>query len=533
MDFFVDNPLFTLVVIMAVGLLLGRINFFGIKLGVAAVLFVGLGFATLVPDIELPPLLYNMGLTLFVYTIGLEFGPSFFHTLRTTGWKLNVFLTILLALITVVTFGGAVVLGFGPDTAGGIFTGALVNTPALAAVVESVNSSGIGNPQVPVVAYSLTYPIGVLGVIIMFAIFQRIFRVDYAQEADEAGLTPHELEHWQIEVEVGNLPPVDDIPEIFDLAIIVTRIRRGKKEILAGTGDRPRLGDVLTIAGAPDELKKAERIIGTFVSSRPNRNKGLDYDRLVVTDESAVGLPLAELKPKLPGVLISRVKHGDDDQVARPDMVLHLGDRIRIVSTPENREKARRFFGDSYSQAAALEMLPLLSGLILGLLVGMIAIPLPGGVSLKLGSAGGPLVVGVILGAVSRTGRFVWHLPYAAGRILKEFGLTLFLAGIGTTAGAGFASALQDPTSLRVIGFGAAITMGLAATEILFGYKVLKIPYGTLTGFVSALHTHPALLSYASDQARNDMPGAGYAMVYPMAMIAKIVCAQALFFLLV
>ena len=400
-------------------------------------------------------------------------------------------------------------------------------------MVESVNSSGIGNAQVPVVAYSLTYPIGVLGVIIVFAIFQRIFRVDYAKEADEAGLTPHELEHWQIEVEVGNLPPVDDIPEIFDLAIIVTRIRRGKKEILAGTGDRPRLGDVLTIAGAPDELKKAERIIGTFVSSRPNRSKGLDYDRLVVTDESAVGLPLAELKPKLPGVLISRVKHGDDDQVARPDMVLHLGDRIRIVSTPENREKARRFFGDSYSQAAALEMLPLLSGLILGLLVGMIAIPLPGGVSLKLGSAGGPLVVGVILGAISRTGRFVWHLPYAAGRILKEFGLTLFLAGIGTTAGAGFASALQDPTSLRVIGFGAAITMGLAATEILFGYKVLKIPYGTLTGFVSALHTHPALLSYASDQARNDMPGAGYAMVYPMAMIAKIVCAQALFFLLV
>lgn len=533
MDFFVDNPLFTLVVIMAVGILLGRINFFGIKLGVAAVLFVGLGFATLAPDIELPPLLYNMGLTLFVYTIGLEFGPSFFHTLRTTGWKLNVYLLILLALITVATFGGALVLGFGPDTAGGIFTGALVNTPALAAVVESVNSSGIGNAQVPVVAYSLTYPIGVLGVIIVFAIFQRIFRVDYAKEADEADLTPHELEHWQIEVEVGNLPPVDDIPEIFDLAIIVTRIRRGKKEILAGTGDRPRLGDVLTIAGAPDELKKAERIIGTFVSSRPNRSKGLDYDRLVVTDESAVGLPLAELKPKLPGVLISRVKHGDDDQVARPDMVLHLGDRIRIVSTPENREKARRFFGDSYSQAAALEMLPLLSGLILGLLVGMIAIPLPGGVSLKLGSAGGPLVVGVILGAISRTGRFVWHLPYAAGRILKEFGLTLFLAGIGTTAGAGFASALQDPTSLRVIGFGAAITMGLAATEILFGYKVLKIPYGTLTGFVSALHTHPALLSYASDQAHNDMPGAGYAMVYPMAMIAKIVCAQALFFLLV
>ena len=533
MEFFVDNPLFTLVVIMAVGLIIGKINFFGIKLGVAAVLFVGLGFATLAPDIELPPLLYNMGLTLFVYTIGLEFGPGFFHTLRTTGWKLNLYLVILLLLATVATVGGALLLGFGPDTAGGIFTGALVNTPALAAVVESINSSGIGNAQVPVVTYSLTYPIGVLGVIIVLAIFQRVFRVDYEKEADEAGLTPHELEHWQIEVEVNNLPPVDDIPEIFDLGIIITRIRRGKKEILAGTGDRPKIGDILTIAGSPEDLKKSERLIGSFVSSRPDRNKGLDYDRLVVTDESTVGYPLAELKPKLPGVLISRVKHGDDDQVARPDMVLHLGDRIRIVSTPENREKARRFFGDSYTQAATLEMLPLLSGLLLGLLLGMIAIPLPGGVSLKLGSAGGPLVMGVILGSLSRTRHFVWHLPYAAGRILKEFGLTLFLAGIGTTAGAGFASALHDPTSLQVIGFGAIITMGLATTAVVVGHKVLKIPYGTLTGFIAALHTHPALLSYASDQARNDMPGAGYAMVYPMAMITKIICAQALFFLLV
>ena len=533
MEFFVDNPLFTLVVIMAVGLIIGKINFFGIKLGVAAVLFVGLGFATLAPDIELPPLLYNMGLTLFVYTIGLEFGPGFFHTLRTTGWKLNLYLVILLLLATVATVGGALLLGFGPDTAGGIFTGALVNTPALAAVVESINSSGIGNAQVPVVTYSLTYPIGVLGVIIVLAIFQRVFRVDYEKEADEAGLTPHELEHWQIEVEVNNLPPVDDIPEIFDLGIIITRISRGKKEILAGTGDRPKIGDILTIAGSPEDLKKSERLIGSFVSSRPDRNKGLDYDRLVVTDESTVGYPLAELKPKLPGVLISRVKHGDDDQVARPDMVLHLGDRIRIVSTPENREKARRFFGDSYTQAATLEMLPLLSGLLLGLLLGMIAIPLPGGVSLKLGSAGGPLVMGIILGSLSRTRHFVWHLPYAAGRILKEFGLTLFLAGIGTTAGAGFASALHDPTSLQVIGFGAIITMGLATTAVVVGHKVLKIPYGTLTGFIAALHTHPALLSYASDQARNDMPGAGYAMVYPMAMITKIICAQALFFLLV
>lgn len=533
MEFFVDNPLFTLVVIMAVGLIIGKINFFGIKLGVAAVLFVGLGFATLAPDIELPPLLYNMGLTLFVYTIGLEFGPGFFHTLRTTGWKLNLYLVILLLLATVATVGGALLLGFGPDTAGGIFTGALVNTPALAAVVESINSSGIGNAQVPVVTYSLTYPIGVLGVIIVLAIFQRVFRVDYEKEADEAGLTPHELEHWQIEVEVNNLPPVDDIPEIFDLGIIITRIRRGKKEILAGTGDRPKIGDILTIAGSPEDLKKSERLIGSFVSSRPDRNKGLDYDRLVVTDESAVGYPLAELKPKLPGVLISRVKHGDDDQVARPDMILHLGDRIRIVSTPENREKARRFFGDSYTQAATLEMLPLLSGLLLGLLLGMIAIPLPGGVSLKLGSAGGPLVMGVILGSLSLTRHFVWHLPYAAGRILKEFGLTLFLAGIGTTAGAGFASALHDPTSLQVIGFGAIITMGLATTAVVVGHKVLKIPYGTLTGFIAALHTHPALLSYASEQARNDMPGAGYAMVYPMAMITKIICAQALFFLLV
>jgi len=164
--------------------------------------------------------------------------------------------------------------------------------------------------------------------------------------------------------------------------------------------------------------------------------------------------------------------------------------------------------------------------------VGMIAVPLPGGASLKLGTAGGPLVVALILGALGRSGRIVWQIPYGANLALRQLGITLFLAAIGTTAGAGFRAALSDPTSLTIIGVGALITLLISVLVLVIGYKVLKLSFGETAGILAGMQTHPAVLSYVSDVTRNDLPAMGYTSVYPVSMVAKIIAAQILLFLL-
>lgn len=531
---FVENHLLALVVVMALGLVLGRVSIGGLRLGVAAVLFVGLGFATIEPDIKLPELVYLFGLALFVYTIGLEAGPSFFASLRTRGLRHNAFALAILVIVTAAAWGLVTVTGLSAPTGAGMFTGAVTNTPALAAIVDSLNGL-VDNSQLdlPVVAYSLAYPLGVMGVILTIAVTGKILNIDHEKEAIEAGVAPQELVSQRVLVLADDVPAVENIPLLWHLRVIISRVQHGSQEELAEFGDRVRPGNILTIVGEPDEVQRAVERLGQPLEGGPTHDEVLDFRRIFVSSKDVVGIPLSKLEHRLQGMLVTRIRRGDADMVATPDMMLQLGDRVRVVADPKTLRRANRIFGDSYARVSNADMLPLLIGLCLGLLVGMIPFPLPGGSELKLGSAGGPLLVALVLGAIGRSGPMVWQISYSANNVLRTTGITLFLAGIGTTAGAGFKSALSDPSSLLIIGLGFVITLAVSILTILVGYFWMKIPFGQVSGILAGMQTHPAVLSYVSDQTKNELPSIGYTTVYPVAMVGKIVLAQVLVFLLI
>ena len=535
----VDNQLLALVTIMAIGLLIGRIRIFGFRLGVAAVLFVGLGFATVEPGISIPPLIYVVGLSLFVYTIGLESGPTFFTSLRTTGLRNNALAIGSIILVTALAWVIIRVSALDAATGAGLFTGALTNTPAMAAVVDSlpalIDSEGELHriAELPVVAYSLTYPLGVLLVILAIAVCSALFRVDHRKEAEDAGVAVQELQGHLIRVTHDDLPAISNIPELLNLHIIVSRIEREGVQSIPEEGDRTHRGDILTVVGTEEDLIAAEAHIGELLPGHPYSDIDLDYRRIFVSDESMVGIPLHRLHRRFPGMLITRVRRGDTDLVAEPEMALQLGDRVRVVAPADRIDEATQLFGDSYKRLSDLNLLPLVAGLALGALLGMVEFPLPNGSVLKLGNAGGPLIVALVLGALGRTGPVVWQIPYGANLALRQLGITLFLAAIGTTAGAGFRSALSDPASLSIIGIGALLTLLISLTVLIVGHKIMRIPFGETAGILAGAQTHPAVLSYVSESTRNELPSMGYTSVYPLSMVAKILAAQVLLFLLI
>ncbi len=529
-----ENELLALLVIMCLGLAIGQIKIFGFKLGVAAVLFVGLALATIEPNIQIPALIYIVGLALFVYTIGLEAGPEFFASLRSRGSKHNLFGLAVLVVLTVEAFLLVRFLPIDGVEGAGAFTGALTNTPAMAAIVDALPSliqdgeklSAAKN--LPVIGYSLAYPIGVLGVIASIGIMAKVFRVNHEQEAIDAGVAALPLHTRDIKVTQADLPSATDIPAAFGLDIIISRIEYKGRLYIPAPGDSVSVGDVVSVVGTEEEIAAAAEKLGELLPGDPTHDSRLEFRRIFVSASDVVGVPLETLHTRMGGMLITRIRRGDLDMVAEPDMKLELGDRVRVVATPEKIGEATKFFGDSYKKLSDVNLLPLILGLTLGVLIGLVKIPLPGGSSLSLGSAGGPLVVALILGALGRTGPLVWPIPYSANLAFRTVGLALFLAGIGTTAGKGFQAALSDPASLTVLGIAAVVAFSSSLLTLIVGYKVLKIPFGQTAGILAGLQTHPAVLSYVNDQAKNELPAMGYTTVYPMAMIMKIILAQVL-----
>ncbi|MDN5272374.1 TrkA C-terminal domain-containing protein [Chloroflexus sp. MS-CIW-1] len=228
------------------------------------------------------------------------------------------------------------------------------------------------------------------------------------------------------------------------------------------------------------------------------------------------------------GAVITRIRRGDVELLPHGDTILELGDRVRIVTQRDNMDRVSAFFGDSYRSLAEVDVVSLGLGTALGMLVGLIPIPLPGGGSFSLGLAGGPLVVALFLGWRGRTGPIVWSLPYSANLTLRQVGMTMFLAGVGTRSGYSFVTTLTQGNGLILFLGGALITIPVAMLTLFIGYKMLKIPFSVLTGMLAGLQTQPAVLAFANEQVGNEAPNIGYAMVFPTAMVLKIIFAQIL-----
>lgn len=535
------EPLLLLFAVAAVGYLVGRVSVFGVRLGVAAVLFVGLGFGALDPALELPEVVTLLGLVLFVYTIGLSSGQQFFASLRRRGVWDNLFVVLVLLAAAGAAAVGARALGIGAARAAGVFCGALTNTPALATVVQTIRGrhpAGVEREAalaLPVVGYSIAYPAGVLGMIAALGVARRLVGARDPHEAPAGDGGPRSRPSGSLTartIEVTNPLLVgfgpDEVAEHSGIDVVFGRMRRDGVTALASSATRFRLGDVVSVVGPRDQIERMTAFVGRDVPARIELDRGeLDSRGMFVSDPRVAGHTLAELDlAQHFGAVVTRLRRGDVELVPHGGTVLELGDRVRVLAPPDHLDAVARFLGDSYRGVAEIDVLSLGLGVALGLLVGLIPIPLPGGLTVRLGLAGGPLLVSLILGSLVRTGPLTWNLPYGANLTLRQFGLTLFLAGVGTRSGYEFAATLAGGDAWPMLGLAVGLT-GLAALGTLgIGHRVLKIPLARLAGMLAAVQTQPALLAYAQEQWHDDRPNVGYATVYPAAMIVKIVLAQ-------
>ena len=254
---------------------------------------------------------------------------------------------------------------------------------------------------------------------------------------------------------------------------------------------------------------------------------------MFVSNPRVAGLRLRELQlPQRFGAIVTRVRRGDVDLLPNAEMTLELGDRVRVLTRRTNMAEVARFFGDSYRALSEIDISSFSFGLALGILLGLVPIPLPGGITIKLGLAGGTLIVALVLGALSRTGPVVWSLPYSANLMLRQIGLILFLAGVGTRSGYDFFRTLAEGGGFAMLAAAALIVSATGLVTLWVGHRLLKIPMGVLVGMLAAVQTQPATLGFALEQTGNELPNVGYATVYPAAMVAKIVIAQLLLTLL-
>lgn len=535
---FQENPLLLLFTVIALGYGVGEIQIRGFKLGVAAVLFVGLGFGAIDPNFSVPQLVIFLGLTIFVYTVGLSSAPAFFASFRRNGFRDMNFIAVTVALSALLAYGMHLVFGLDAATTAGLYAGASTNTPALAGLLDVIQKTAAADDltemsQKAVVGYSLSYPMGVLGVMLAIVLLQRLLKVNYTEEAAalQANFPMGETLDSRT-LRVSN-------PAILGLTIrefrlrhparlVFGRMRRNEETLLTNWDTQLLAGDDLVVIGPDTTLTEAERLIGPPSEVQLTYDRSVfDVRRLFVSNSAIAGKTIASLNlSERFSLVVTRIQRGDFDLLATPDTVLELGDRIVLVAKREDLPAVIAVFGNSYEKLSRVNLLSFGFGMAMGLLLGMTNIALPGGYTFNLGFAGGPLIVALVLGQLRRTGPIVWTLPYGANLTLRQFGLTLLLAGIGIRSGQTFFQTLATDLGWKLVVASGIITIFTTAFTLVIGFKLLKIPFSFLGGMVGS---QPAVLDFAIEQAGNKYPNIGYTSMLPIALISKILFVQLLY----
>lgn len=538
---FEANPLLLLFAVIAVGYIVGTIRVKGTSLGVAAVLFVGLAFGALDPSLKIPDIIFLLGLSIFVYTIGLSNGPAFFKNFKRSGFRDISFILFMLTMSGAITVGIHFLFGFDASTSAGLFAGSTTNTPALAGLLDTIGKGPFGEAmnrmiEEAVVGYSLSYPMGVLGVMIVIAIMQRLMKVDYRKEEYDLRKdypVGQELVNGSIEITNEKFAgmSIRELMQANKWRVVFGRLQRNEEMSLTNWDTRLELGDRLTVVGVEEELKEMIEQLGEKLDYELSDDRSeYDINLLFVSNPNIAGQSLAALNlGERFSAIVTRVRRGDIDMLASGKTILELGDRVRFVALRKDHTGLSNLFGDSYDALSKINLFSFGFGMALGLLLGMVTFTLPGGIAFNLGFAGGPLIMGLLLGSWRRTGPIVWTLPYSAGLTLQQIGLILLLACIGVRSGHTFFNTLLQGGAGVIFLAGALIAMVTAFITLWVGYKWVKIPFSLLTGMVS---NQPAILQYAVDQSGNRLPDFGYTLMFPIALIIKIVYVQILFAIL-
>jgi len=528
-----SDPLLVLFMVVALGAALARVRIKGVGLGPAAALFAGLAVSAIEPDLaDLPAIIPLFGLALFIYTIGLASGPAFFGGLRQDGLRVGLAVVVLLTAIGLTVGGVSALFDFDAGARAGLFAGSQTNTPALSAALEQL-APDIASGEVtdPVVGYSLAYPLGVVSMIIAAGwSLRRVRHPSRGQVAPANEPGQRNATSATVIVARDGLPTLGELRSWRGERLAFSRVEHGGSVDLA-TNDIVLLpGDLCTVIGAPD-------VVDQFVEWAGHRSerhlaldrKKLDFRRISVSKRELAGARLrdVDLEGRF-GAMATRVRRGDADLIVDRDFVLRLGDRIRVVGPTDKMAEVAAALGDSDRGLSEVDALGFATGLALGLLLAQLTIPLPGGGEIELGVGGGPLIVALVLGTVGRSGPFTWQIPYAANLTIRQLGVSLFLGGVGLRSGATFADAVGTGVGLQLALAGVLVTAATAALATIM-VRVLRRDPVDGAGMIAGIQTQPAVLAFAAERADGDeRVDTGYALVFPLAMILKLVIVQLL-----
>ncbi len=528
--------------IAVIGLAIGSVKIRGISIGIAGVLFAGILFGHFGVHInpEILDFARDFGLILFVYTVGMQVGPSFITSLKKQGLKLNLMaagvvlcgagITLLLALLLNIDIAAAV----------GIFSGATTNTPSLGAAQEALKtlpSTSSERLLLPSLGYAVAYPFGVIGIILTMILVKSFLKIDPAYEAEifkkELQSDVKKLERVNLIIENDNLDGIklEDLPGRRELGVVISRVKPAGKEVVepARREMTLRKGDILLAVGTKQSLEKFELIVG----------KKADIDllkipsnvvarRIVATRKEVLGKSLRELGlNEIYGVTVSRVTRADIELTAVADLKLQFGDMLMVVGEPEDIDEVSKLLGNSLQELNHTNLIPIFVGIALGLILGSYPISLANmPAPVRLGLAGGPLLAAIILSRIGKIGPLVWYMPVNANIAMREFGIVLFLGCVGLKAGHQFIPTLVNGDGLLWMGCGAVITLVPMLLLGFLGRIVWKMNFMNLCGILAGSMTDPPALAFANTIGKSDAPSIAYAAVYPLTMLLRIVVAQ-------
>lgn len=509
-----QQPLMALFLTIAIGYLIGEINIKGFSLGVGAVLFVALAVGWFAPKSAPAPMVGTLGLALFLYAVGVQYGKQFFLGLKSSnGRKAN-----LMALIGVL-LSGAVSLLFmrthelSIGHALGLFAGSGTSTPTLQAAIARLSSDD------PAVGYSVAYPFGVAGPILcLYIVFMALkpkIQSNAGGRMEVREITLHDSEF------AGKT--VSELSASLPASVRVVALRRAHHNEPVSPEAVLAEDDVLLMVGPNKEmldqagLAVGEPDPGRFAKDR----RDLDYIRVFASRATVVGHALGDITiPTTRASIVAHVRRGDADLLPGPDLILESGDRVGLLAHRDDFKPVRQFFGDSIKATAEFSYISIGLGMAIGFLLGAIVIPLPGMGKVSLGLSG-VLIAALVLGNYRRTGPLNWTIPLSANIVLRNLGLTLFLAQVGMTSGPKFAATVSQ-TGLTMLGLGAIVLLTLVLPILILGLFVFKMPYDEVAGIVAGACGNPAILAYANKLAPTDAPDIGYAMIFPGMTIIKI-----------
>jgi putative transport protein len=521
-----NQKVFLILLIITIGVAIGRIKIAGFNLGIAAIMFVGLVFGHFGYRVDGD--FTNLGLLLFVFTIGLQSGPGFINSFRKNGKRLLSLAVVLVFSASFIAWISSWLFNFDIVVAIGLYAGAMGSTPGLAAGLEAT-----GSPDVAI-GYGIAYPFGVIGFSFLIKLFPKIFKINL-KKSEKEYLEEIEKQYPTIVsrlICVNNEfyldRPLSELNLQVDFECTVTGVFHNKKFRMPGKDTVIRRNDMVKVSGTKEHIDKLVDEVGEFVAKKKSEPDNYVVKWVLVTNKMVTNKFYREIDlPYNYSATVSKIKRSGIEISPNHNSIFRFGDKLQIVAPKKRIKEISQLLGNDNKMLSAINIIPIFLGITLGYLLGTIKIPMFGGMNFSLGITGGAIIAGLVLSAIGKTGPVVWSMSGSSNQLLREVGLAIFLAGIGTKTGVSFVQTLQNNGATLFL-IGAVITIVPAIITMFVGHKIFKMNFLTLIGATTGILTNSAGMGLLNGFTKTNACSIAYAMVFPFAMILIIIFSQLL-----